>query len=166
MEDYYDSIAKGYEELYSEEQRKKIEIIKLNINLNKDSFILDLGSGTGISSDFDCNVIGIEPSKELLKIACLKDKNIKHKYINDKAENLRNYKFKDKQFDYVISVSAIHHVKNLESLFPELKRIGKKFVFTLLNRMSSKEKIINEIDNYFNITKKIKSEKDLIIFFE
>ena len=166
VDNYYDSIADGYDKLYKEEQINKLAIIKSQILIKKDSNILDIGCGSGISSNFDCNVIGIDPSKNLIEIAKKNDKMLNHKYLVESAENMISLKFSDKQFDFVLSISAIHHVKKLEKLIPELKRIGKKFIFSILNRISSKEKIINIINNNFKITKTINESKDIILFFE
>ena len=64
---FYDSIAPGYDELYAEEQRIKLGIIKENLDIKNNDLLLDVGCGTGLSSDFDCEVIGIDPSMELLQ---------------------------------------------------------------------------------------------------
>ena len=40
--DYYDFIAKGYDELHREEQSNKLLIIKNNIKINKKIRILDV----------------------------------------------------------------------------------------------------------------------------
>lgn len=165
-DNYYDSIAPGYDNLYGEEQRKKLELIKNQIRISSNINILDIGCGSGISSNFDCNVIGIDPSKNLIKIAQSNDKNPNHLYFVGKCENLSEFNFSNKQFDIIISISAIHHVNDLELFIPELKRIGKKFIFSVLNRISNKENIINIISNNFNITKTIEEDKDIIIFFE
>ena len=64
---YYDSIAKGYNELHKEEQINKLDIIKKNIRISKRTRLLDVGCGTGLSSEFDCFVVSIDPSIKLLK---------------------------------------------------------------------------------------------------
>ena len=69
MSKYYDSIAEGYDELYGEEQKKKMDIVKANIEIKPDTKILDIGCGSGISSDFDCICVGIDPSKKLIEKA-------------------------------------------------------------------------------------------------
>ena len=64
----YNKIAKGYNELHKEEQLEKLEIIKNHLEVKSTYRLLDIGAGTGISTNFfDCKVIGIEPSKEMLK---------------------------------------------------------------------------------------------------
>ena len=65
---YYNKISKGYNELYKEEQLKKLGIIKNNIKIKNGDLLLDVGCGTGLSSDFGCKVIGIDNSLELLKL--------------------------------------------------------------------------------------------------
>lgn len=167
---YYNEIAKGYNELHSEEQKNKNKIIKSilksKFNLNNNSTLLDVGCGTGISSNFNCNVIGIDPSKNLIEIAKKDYCNDNHKFIVEKAENIKNLNFKEKQFDFIISVSAIHHVENLNIVLDELIRIGNVFVITILNRIKSKEKIINIIKQKLKIIIKINEDKDIILFLK
>ena len=121
--DYYDFIAKGYDELHREEQSNKLLIIKNNIKINKKIRILDVGCGTGISSGFGCFVVGIDPS-----IGLLKQNN--NKKILGVAENLP---FKNYSFDYVVSITSIHNFKNIKKSINEIKRVGKEnFVFSVL----------------------------------
>ena len=46
---YYDKIAKGYEELHKEEQLKKIKLIKTILKVNPTDKLLDVGCGTGLT---------------------------------------------------------------------------------------------------------------------
>ena len=59
---YYDEISEGYEELHTEEQLKKMAVIKAKIRPKKEDLLLDIACGTGLSSDFNCNVIGLDPA--------------------------------------------------------------------------------------------------------
>src|SRR3989344_8726786 len=114
--DYYGKIAKGYDELYEEEQANKLSVIRDNINVSKNTKILDIGCGTGISSDFGCFVAGIDPSLGLLKYS-------RHLKILGAAEALP---FKDNSFDYVITVTSIHNFNDILQSISEVKRVGKK----------------------------------------
>ena len=105
--DYYGFIANGYNELHSEEQLNKLLIIKNSIKISKNTKILDVGCGTGISSQFDCFVVGIDPSMSLLKL------NKNSKKIIGLAEGLP---FKEDSFDYVVSVTSLHNFNNIKKI--------------------------------------------------
>ena len=96
---YYDSISNGYNELHREEQLKKLELIKKHVDFT--GLVLDIGAGTGISSEFwkNAKVISLEPSLQMLKQS-------KCEKVQAKAEELP---FKDETFDEIISLTALHH---------------------------------------------------------
>lgn len=152
---YYDAIAESYNELYWEEQSKKIEIIKSQIEIKKGTKILDVGCGTGISSSFGCFVVGLDPSMELIK------QNNKLKILGC-AERLP---FKDSSFDYVISVTAIHNFRNIKKSISEMTRVGReKFVFTILKKSGKIESIRSLLAKNFRIEKETEECKDTIFF--
>lgn len=151
---YYNKISKGYNELHGEEQKKKIELIKKNIKIKKTDKLLDVGAGTGLSSDFECDVTAVDTSKELLK------QNPAIKKFVAGAEKLP---FKDNYFDVVVSVTAIHNFKNIEKGLKEIKRVGKnKFVFSVLKKSSKFDLIKKLIKKYFKIQKEIEEDKDVV----
>lgn len=149
----YDKIAKSYNELYKEEQIKKLRIIRRYTKIKKTDKLLDVGCGTGISTNFfECNSIGIDPSKGLLNIG-------KGNLIYGKAEKLP---FNDKYFDIVISVTAIHNFDDPEKALNEIIRVSKKKIVITLLKKANKYKELKEL-----ITKKLKvreinQEKDTI----
>ena len=158
--DFYKLISKGYDELYGEEQRIKHDIIKANLGIKNDDLLLDVGYGTGLF-DFNCSIVGIDPSIELLQQSKNKqnDYNIKNK-IQAKAENLP---FKDKVFDKVISVTSMHNFDDLKKGILEIKRVGKKdFAFSILKKAKNFEPIQSEIKNNFSIEKIIDAKQDWI----
>lgn len=153
---YYDIISKGYNELYKEEQLNKIRIIRNNIKINNKTKILDIGCGTGISSDFDCCIIGIDSSIELLKL------NKNSKKLLCFAEILP---FKDNLFDYVISITAIHNFKNIKKSIQEMKRVGKNdFIFSILKKSKKFDYVRNLLQKNFKIEKIVEEYKDTIFF--
>ncbi len=155
---YYNKISKGYNELYKEEQLKKLGIIKNNIKIKNGDLLLDVGCGTGLSSDFGCKVIGIDNSLELLKL------NNKKNKVMSCAENLP---FKDNIFDYVVSLTAIHNFSNIEKSLKEMKRVGKNnFAFSILKKSKKLNEIKTLIKKYFKVNKIIEEDKDLIFFCE
>ena|SRR3989338_2492543 len=153
--DYYTLISRGYNELHMEEQLNKISIIKDNIKIGRSSKILDVGCGTGISSDFGCFVVGVDPSIGLLK----QNKRLK---VASAAENLP---FKSHFFDYVISVTSLHNFSNIAESIREMKRVGKRdFVFSILKKSKKFEGIKGHIEKNFRINKVAEEEKDSIFF--
>jgi len=154
---YYNSISEGYNRLHREEQLNKIRLIKDNLKIKKQDFLLDVGCGTGIfAEEFDCIKIGIDPSIDMLKQG--KDAF----YIQAYAENLP---FKDNCFDKVISVTAIHNFRNVRKGLEEIKRVSKKNVaLSILKRSSKINEIKDNIKELFKITKTIEEDKDIIFF--
>jgi ubiquinone/menaquinone biosynthesis C-methylase UbiE len=151
----YKYISKSYNELHEEEQLKKITILKKYLKINEKTTLLDVGCGTGISTfNFHCKVKGIDPSKEMISIA--KNK----KLIQGYAEKLP---FKDKSFDIVVSVTAIHNFKDPEKGLDEINRVAKKQIaITLLKKSNNYKKIKDLIYKKLKNIKEIDEEKDTI----
>lgn len=161
---YYNQISSGYEELHKEEQEKKLELIKRDITIKKDFLLLDIGCGTGITSDFDCTVFGADPAIKLLG----KSKNRKKPDFRICAE-AEHLPFREKSFDAVVSVTALQNFHDIGKGLDEMRRAGKEncvFVMSFLKRSGKKEVILKEIRKRFDIKEEVEEEKDIILFCE
>ncbi len=161
---YYDEIANGYDELHSEEQLKKLEIIKQHFQPQKTDKLLDVGCGTGVSSLWDCKVYGVDSSEKLLEQFRDKVKDKKNYFIlQADAESLP---FSDEEFDYVISLTAIQNFDDIKKGIEEIRRVGKNnFALTFLKKSPKREEIIDIIKGIFYDfeLKQIEEEKDIIL---
>ncbi|MBW2981336.1 class I SAM-dependent methyltransferase [Candidatus Woesearchaeota archaeon] len=155
---YYDEISSGYEELHKEEQLKKIELIKKYLKPNPEDKLLDVGCGTGLTTEpWSCKRYGIDPAKQLLARARDKE-NIEYKLAP--AENIP---YLDNFFDIVISITAIQNFHDIEKGLSEIKRVGKnKFVLSFLKKSSKADIIKKLIEEMFDVKEMIEEEKDLI----
>lgn len=141
---YYNTIAESYDKLYEQEQKEKLAVLKRLISkyckISADTKILDVGCGSGHSSDFPCSIVGIDVSSGLIKIAkkrFVADK--KKRFLVGKAEQLPF----DEKFDIVISLSALQNFTDLEKAISEMKRVAKQFIFlSFPNRITR----FNELD--------------------
>lgn len=151
---WYSTLSKSYNELYKEEQLKKVKLILENIKLQGDCTLLDVGCGTGVSfQEFKCNKVGIDPEIDLLKQA-------QKPVICAIAEALP---FKDKSFDIITSLTAIHNFKDFKKGLKEIKRVGKRtFILSVLKKSNKKDQIISEIKQLFKLKKELDEEKDII----
>lgn len=160
--DYYDEISQGYEKLHKEEQLNKLSIVKKYIKPKSNEKLLDVGCGTGISSDFNCIVYGIDSSEELISILKRNERNVIS--CIGYAEDLP---YDDNFFDYVISLTAIQNFNDIEKGLMEMKRVGKScFIVTFLKNSPKKELILNSIKNIFGEYKLVEEAKDLIVFIQ
>lgn len=152
----YDKIAKGYNELYEEEQLNKLSIIKKYIKVKKTDKLLDIGCGTGISTNFfKCNSVGVDKSNEMLKLSV-------GNCIYGLAEKLP---FEDKSFDVILCITSIHNFDNQEKALDEILRVKKnkaRIAITLLKKSKNYDKIKNLIKNKFKVLKEIDENKDTI----
>ncbi|MAG39016.1 hypothetical protein CMO90_02915 [Candidatus Woesearchaeota archaeon] len=155
MKNYYDDFADGYLELHREEQLNKLRIIKNNLKVGKNDLILDVGCGPGFSAEFfDCKIIGLDPSFENLKKCSFET-------VKGFAEKIP---FQDDYFDCIISVTAIHNFKNFRKGLLEMKRVGKKFAFSVLRKVNAFDDIELFIQKHF-VVEKIVYEKHDCLFF-
>ena len=143
---YYNSISEGYNELYGEEQKKKARILKQHLKIK--GLLLDIGAGTGISTEEfkdQATCILLDPSLEMLK----KAKGLR---VCASAEALP---FKNKSFDTIVSLTALHHV-NLEMALKEIDRVKKSNAEVGLTILNKSKVACKELNGY----KKIEGEKD------
>ncbi len=167
-DNYYNIIADSYNELHQEEQMQKLEIsykyfVENFKNIESINSILDVGSGSGISSDFwakkGFKVTGIDPAKKLINTN--KNKGNFCEFIEASAEKIP---FKNNSFDLVVSYTAIQNFEDIEKGLNEIKRVGKNmFILTFLNNVKDKELIESTIERIFNIYHRIEG-KDIILF--
>tara|TARA_Y100000310_G_C20702985_1_gene831825 strand:- start:12549 stop:13016 length:468 start_codon:yes stop_codon:yes gene_type:complete len=150
---YYTKIAKSYNELHGEEQAKKMVVIKSLISPKKNESLLDVGCGTGLSSDWDCQVVGVDPSFGLLK------QNEKPT-VQGFGESLP---FKDNSFDYIISVTALGNFFDVDKGLREMKRVGGNVVVSFLKRSDKSDTIMKAVKKVFTVKKIVEEEKDMIL---
>ncbi|MFC1742242.1 class I SAM-dependent methyltransferase, partial [Nanoarchaeota archaeon] len=162
MDEYYDKIAGGYDELHMVEQLKKMTAIIADIGADipkKNEKLLDVGCGSGISTSvWNCECTGIDPSAELIALAQKKHPGVK--FVVGNAEKLP---FEDKSFDIVICITAMHNFSDLRQGIDEMKRVCKgRFVLSVLRKSPQAEEIQKLIILNFKVKKIVMEEKDLI----
>jgi 18S rRNA (guanine1575-N7)-methyltransferase len=171
MTDILGSKAKDY---YSKENAKLYELSgayrriqesmtvdALSISEFKpNSFILDLGCGTGFSLNVlkknGFKTLGIDICFEMLKFA-------KEKKFNVILADMINLPFKDEVFDNLISISVVQWAKitDYSQVLDEIKRVIKK---EAIIQFYPKEK--EEFDYFFKLSKKKFSQVNIFLIGE
>lgn len=136
---YYDALAPGYDELHEKEQLNKIKIIEREATIK--GLILDVGAGTCIAARYFAQqkkqVISLDPSEKLLK-------QWRGITIIGRAEEIP---FKDKMFNTIISVTALHHC-NLEKALQEIKRVARDDATIAISFLQQSQKL-SEFERLF-----------------
>jgi ubiquinone/menaquinone biosynthesis C-methylase UbiE len=158
---YYNSIAAGYDSLHGTEQTEKLTHIssKLAPYLFSGCKLVDVGCGTGISTDFwtqfGCSCIGIDPSEGLLK----QNTYGKSRFLQMGAEALD---FADKSFDVVVSFTAAQNFTDVLLGIQEIKRVGKDvFCITTLKKADNVVSVEDAIKEVFGTYERIELDKDI-----
>lgn len=110
-----------------------VERLYFHLAPEKGKKYLDIGCGTGnytvALNRKGVDFIGLDPSREMLKIAQTKNNNVS--WHKGKAEKIP---FEDKAFDGAIATLTLHHWSDLSHGFNELRRVlkpgGNLVVFT------------------------------------
>jgi ubiquinone/menaquinone biosynthesis C-methylase UbiE len=161
--EYYNGIAQGYDELYREEQERKLSIIiEELLKRNVRGTLLDVGCGTGFSLDIlhqmtGLYVIGVEPS-----IGMADQYTGTHQLLVCSASALP---FPDNHFDAVISMTAIHHFESIEQGTTQIRRVVKKegvVVVSCLKRSSRLNTVCKVLAEAFVVEHVIEEDTDLV----
>lgn len=123
----YDDNIKIYNSRYSKIQEEKYSL--MSKYFPKYSIALDLGCGTGLLNKKLKNLIGLDISIEMLKIATYGEKVIQAQF--------ESIPFKNNSFDAIFSFSALQSTSNLKKTMKEIKRVLKKegtFIVTVIKR--------------------------------
>jgi len=112
-----------------------IKIIKNHSEITDNYRIIDVGCGTGnetinLIDSFNCKVVGIEPSSDMLNVGKRNEDR-----IDWKIGNAENIPFENNSVDIITSFFSIHHFDNIDSSFQEFNRVlkpnGKIFIFSI-----------------------------------
>ena len=125
VEKYYNSISEGYGNLYEEEQKQKIETI-LNI-VDIKGKVLDVGCGTCLLANYIEDYTGVDVSSKFVE-------HCKKKGLNVIKADAKNLPFKNKEFDWVVSITVLQDVDEIEKAVKEMKRVGKKLCISVLKK--------------------------------
>lgn len=140
----FDKEAKMYDDWYKTKLGNFVDKVETKcvfdlFKVRKGMKVLDVGCGTGNFSiklaKMGCEVIGIDISEEMLKVA--KDK-AKKEGLNIKFYNMDVYdmKFEDNCFDGVISVTAFEFLKDPEKAIEEMFRVLKPNGYLLIGTIN------------------------------
>lgn len=123
--------------------------------------VLDVGCGTGRTiSDLKkagANVVGVDPSEEMLKIA-----KKKFSSVEMFAGEIENLPFEDESFDVVVTLFVIAHLKTLDKAFQEIYRVlkpGGVFIVSNINQKKApvlkmgREEFV--IDSFYHMPKHV-----------
>ncbi len=154
MKDYYSDIASGYDRLHGEEQLKKLRLI--GKHFKPKAPLLDIGAGTGIAINFfNVDGVALDPSEGLLN-------QYGGKKVIGSAESIP---LPDKAFNSVVSLTALHHVKDIDKAIREIKRVSKDgcdYAFSILKKAKNFNELKSKLELNFDLIE-IDEEKDLIL---
>lgn len=157
MNEYYDELSKGYEELYAREQLDKVEFLVPWLE-NLEGPVLDLGAGTGLLQNFFLPNVSADSSIEMLK---------KNKNPNRVLCDARFLPFKDDSFNSLISVTMLQDVKEKERILRGIARICKGIIIiTILKRNYKKENLDALMSKFFEIVCFDVQEKDYCYYMK
>ncbi|MEA3505496.1 MAG: class I SAM-dependent methyltransferase [Bacteroidota bacterium] len=129
----YDNASNTYDQWYNKPMGKFVDDIQTKKILEMFPFkkgitVLDVGCGTGNYSiklaSMGCDVVGIDVSDNMLKIAQQKAKkqNLDINFIN---MDILKHTLKKESFDVVVSVTAFEFISNIAEAYKQIKKLVK-----------------------------------------
>jgi len=120
----------------------KLAIEEIKRRIGKNCTILEVGCGVGYGTNFissQFKVVGLDISKEAIKEA-----RKRYKHILFVVGDGINLPFKDEQFDAVISLQVIEHIKKKEvpKYLNEIKRVLKNYGIFILTTPNKEMRLL------------------------
>jgi ubiquinone/menaquinone biosynthesis C-methylase UbiE len=153
---YYDEIAPGYDRLHGAEQHRKYDAISGLLQLPADARVLDVGCGTGIAARAfgRQQLTGIDAAERLLR-------KTPFPAVLGRAEALP---FKDKAFEAVLCVSALHNFTDPAKALDEMRRVASGHAaITLLRRAGQAPALRQLIEERFHVAAEVADPLDDIL---
>ena len=125
-------------------------------HIDKDSYILDVGCGVGITAcyiakEYGCKVVGIDISETMVKRS---KERAKRKGVEDKVEfrvaDAQDLPFKDNLFDAVVSESVNAFIEDKQKAVNEYKRVLKPGGYVGFNEVTWVETPPPELVEYMS----------------
>lgn len=157
----YKNVASDYDDLLKQYEWQAPELLfnYLSKYIQSDTKLLDVGVGTGISSqrfhEQGVELYGLDNSPDMLSICKAKDvfKEV-HLYDILKDDKIP---YPNATFEYTICLGVLHFFSSLDHLFTEISRVLKRdglFAFTIMENQMNDIPYISEttngIDLYFH----------------
>lgn len=149
---HYNRIGRIYEEQYGEEQNAKIDAILPHMCLNEQSFVLDVGCGTGflipVTATKVQSVIGVDASSKLLQKA--KQYTRKFSNVHIACADSDYLPFQSNVFNMVFAITLLQNLPNPLATLEDIKRTSKSqtiIAVTVLKKQFSKEKFQEHLRN-------------------
>jgi len=130
---HYDRLAAIYDAQYADEQNAKIKAALNSVSLEKDSFILDAGCGTGLLFEHLLNraelIIGLDTSSKILSKAKERVKQFpKVCVIRADADHVP---VRNEVFDAVFAITLLQNMPKPVKTLHEMKRVSRRNAFII-----------------------------------
>ncbi len=140
----YHSARRGYAD------KLFLDIVKIS-GIDKNSLILDVGCGTGKSTEFFAKrgykIIGLDLGKELISIA--KSELQKYPSVSFKISSYEKVKFKSNTFNLIISGQAFHWLNPVIACKNSARFLKKNGYFIIFSKFQKNLKFSPEIRELF-----------------
>lgn len=114
----FNEFAEDYDKWYQQNREVFESECRLISALELEGFGIEIGIGTGIFAPFSKITIGIDPAINMLKIA----RRRKIEVVQAVGEAIP---FRNEVFDFVITITTLPFLRNVESVLEEIKRVLK-----------------------------------------
>ena len=162
VEQHFDEWSKDYSNIHFIEpyfEHWMFARLIQEIDTNNNPAILDLGTGDGrlliaiAKKNPHCTFIGVDISEGMLKQAKENFRRLGLKGTFSKVD-MNTIPLKDNSVDYVVSSTAIHHVKNKNKLFTEIFRVLKpKGKLLVIDQSDLEDEEYKKLKHEFKIRK-------------